>query len=184
MIFFSRKIYLWILMKEMKSLNGICFVKNSWEIYTRRSKISWYLNKFVRLDKNLIFDFTDPKKLLHVTYPLYSIYIWIWSKDFEFKYIYTCIRSFSWLIVYYVKIFASFDKNSFRINFLTTSSQRSKTFRTNFHTEFFVTKASKAIQVIELGKKSKPFEFVPIAIFQPCIPNMFANFPIFSQPFP
>lgn len=31
-------------------------------------------NKFVRLDKNLIFDFTDPKKLLHMTYPLYSIY--------------------------------------------------------------------------------------------------------------
>lgn len=143
----------------------------------------------MRLDKNLIFDFTDPKKLLHVTYPLYVLYFYIhtnfhWSKDFEFKYIYTCIRSFSWLIIYYVKIFASFDKNSFRINFLTTSSQRSKTFRTNFHTEFFVTKASKAIQVIELGKKSKPFELVPIAIFQPCIPNMFANFPIFSQPFP
>lgn len=113
--------------------------------------------KFTRFDKKLILDFTDPKKwdvfIVHANFH--------WSKDFEFKYIYTCIGSLSRMIVHHVKIFASLDKNSHKFSH---DMQDQRLFVPNFL-------SPKLLNPHELsslgGKKSKPFELVPIAIFQP-----------------
>lgn len=144
-------------------------------LYQKYTLLKYNEIKFTRFDKKLILDFTDPKKwdvfIVHANFH--------WSKDFEFKYIYTCIGSLSRMIVHHVKIFASLDKNSHKFSH---DMQDQRLFVPNFL-------SPKLLNPHELsslgGKKIKAIRTCAHRNFPTSgIPNMFANFPIFSQPFP